>query len=112
MNKPSLVSGTFEFSNSIDEVYSAVIGVMTVLGRGAPKVDRLLGKVSGPLKKKQVPFYRCNADIDLHHKAGITTVTIAVLCERDEESSRIYSLDAYKFLIRWLLGKKYGLKLR
>ncbi len=108
----SLVTGTFAFLNSKAEVMSAVIDTMTKLGRKGPSVDRLLGKVSGPIKKKHTPFFRCNAEVTISEKAGTTTVFIAVICERDEEANKVYSVGAYRQITTWLLGRDKGLTLQ
>ncbi len=105
----SLVTGSLTFANSKHEVMTVLIDTMTKLGRGGPTVDRLLGKVSGPIKKKQVPFFRCNAECTVSEKAGITTVFIAVICEVDHEASRQYSQAAYRQVLEWTIGPKRGL---
>jgi hypothetical protein len=105
----SLVTGTLNFANSKHEVMDVLIDTMTKLGRGGPSVDRLLGKVSGPIKKKQVPFFRCNAECTVSEKAGTTTVFIAVICEVDHEASKKYSQDAYRQIIKWTIGPNRGL---
>ena len=83
------MTGTFNFQNSKAEVMSAVIDTMTKLGRKGPSVDRLLGTVSGPIKKKQTPFFRCNAEVSISERAGTTNVFIAVICERDDEANKV-----------------------
>ena len=107
----SLVTDTIRFENSKQEVFDVVIDTLTKLGRGGPEVDRLLSKVSGPIKKKQTPFRRCQAEITITEKAGISTVFIAVICEHDKEVSRGYSMDAYRQIVAWLIGPSRGLKL-
>ena len=88
---------------------AAAIDTMTKLGRKGPSVDHLLGKVSGPIKKKQTPFFGCNAELTISEKAGITTVFIAVICERDEEVNKSFSTSAYRQITTWLLGRDKGL---
>jgi len=105
----SLVTGSLTFANSKHEVMNVLIDTMTKLGRGGPTVDRLLGKVSGPIKKKQVPFFRCHAEITVSEKAGTSTVFIAVICEVDHEASRRYSQGAYRQIIEWIIGPSRGL---
>lgn len=90
---------------------NVVIDTMTKLGRGGPKVDRLLGKVSGPVKKKQVPFFGCDAEITVTEKAGVSSVFIAVVCRRDEDASKKYSFDAYRQILTWMIGPAQGLTL-
>ena len=105
----SLVTESIQFANSKDEVFAVVIDTMTKLGRGGPEVDRLLGKVSGPIKKKRTPFRTCNAELTISEKAGITTVFIAVVCEHDSEASSSFSIEAIRQIIPWLVGVKRGL---
>lgn len=107
----SLVTESLRFANSKDEVFAVIIDTMTKLGRGGPKVDRLLGKVSGPIKKKQVPWRKCNAEFTISEKAGITTAFLAIVCEDDTENSRFYSLKALREINQWLLGVQRGLKI-
>ena len=107
----SLVTGSFAFRNSKEEVMTAAIDTRTKLGRKGPDVDRLLGKVSGPIKKKQTPFFPCNAELTISEKAGTTTVFIAVMCVRDEEANKSYSVSAYRQITTWLLGRDKGLNL-
>lgn len=54
--QPSLVTESIQFANTKDEVFAVVIDTMTKLGRGGPNVDRLLGKVSGPIKRSAPHF--------------------------------------------------------
>lgn len=105
----SLVTESIQFANTKDEVYKVVIDTMTNLGRGGPRVDRLMGKVSGPIKKKRTPFRTCTAELTISEKAGLTTVFIAVVCEHDSESSRGYSLEGMRQIVPWLIGVKRGL---
>ena len=107
----SLVTQTLTYENSKEEVFAAVIDTMTKVGRGGPNVDRLLGKVSGPVKKKQVSWRKCRAEFTISEKAGITTAFLAIVCEDDTENSRFYSLKALREINQWLLGVKRGLKL-
>jgi len=88
-----------------------VIDAMTKVGRGGPKVDRLLGTVSGPVKKQQVPFFGCDAEITVTEKAGVSSVFIAVVCRRDEEATKKYSFDAYRQILTWIIGPGRGLRL-
>lgn len=108
--QPSLVTESIQFANTKDEVFAVVIDTMTKLGRGGPNVDRLLGKVSGPIKKKRNPFRSCTAELTISEKAGITTVFVAVVCEHDSEASRSYSLDGMRQILPWLIGVKRGLR--
>ena len=105
----SLVTESIQFANTKEEVFAVVIDTMTKLGRGGPKVDRLLSKVSGPIKKKRTPFRTCSAELSISEKAGITTVFIAVVCEHDSEASRTFSIEALRLIIPWLVGAKRGL---
>lgn len=107
----SLVTEKFEFANTKDEVFKVVIDTMTVLGRGGPNVDRLLGKVSGPIKKKRTPFRMCNAEFTISEKVGITTVFVAIICEHDTATSRSYSITALRQIAPWMLGPARGLTL-
>ena len=106
----SLVTGSLKFANSKHEVMNVLIDTMTKLGRGGPTVDRLMGKVSGQIKKKQVPFFRVNAECTVSEKAGTTTIFIAIICVVDHETSRKYSQVAYRQIIEWLIGPSRGLK--
>lgn len=107
----SLVTEKFLFANTKDEVLKVVIDTMTKLGRGGPNVDHLLGKVSGPIKKKRTPFRMCNAELTISEKAGITTVFVAILCENDTAASRSYSITALRQIAPWMLGPARGLTL-
>ena len=111
MSTNSRVSDSFRFENSVQDVYKVAISVLTRLGRGGPKVDRLLGKVAGPIKKQQVPSRQCMAEINISVKAGIVTMNIIVTCEHDEVSSKIYSLNAFKLLVRHIFAKQNELRL-
>jgi len=107
----SMVTESLSFANSKNEVFVVVIDTMTKLGRGGPKVDRLLGKVSGPIKKKRVPWRMCSAEFTISEKAGVTSVFLAIVCEHDSENSRSYSIEALRQIIPWLVGPARGLKL-
>jgi len=107
----SLVTESIQFANTRDEVFAVVIDTMTKLGRGGPSVDRLLGKVSGPVKKKRTPFFMCSAELTITEKAGVTSVFIAVVCEHDSESGRSYAIQALRQIFSWLLRTDSGLTL-
>jgi hypothetical protein len=105
----SMVTESFAFANTKEEVFTAVIQTMTKLGRTGPRVDRLLGKVSGPIKKGRTPFRLCSAEFTITEKAGITTVFLAIVCEHDSETSKSFSIEAMRQIIPWLVGVKQGL---
>ena len=105
----SLVTGSLQFDNSKHEVMDVLIDTMTKLGRKGPAVDRLLGKVSGPIVKKRMAWFTCSAEITVSEKAGVSTVFIAVICRIDHEAYRHYSLAAYRQIIQWTIGPKRGL---
>ena len=105
----SKVSVVYDFESSQDAVLSQVIHTMTVLGKGAPRVDRLLGRVAGPIKKKAVPFRGCFAEVVVTSLPGRVSVFVSVVCEQDKEVNRHYSLTALRQISTWLLASKNGL---
>ena len=106
----SRVTHVFDFDSSHEDVMSQAIHVMTVLGKSGPKVDRLLGTVSGPIRKKAVPYRQCSAELVLSKKQSVVSVFVSVWCEQDLEVNRTFAIDGLRLITTWLLSKKSGLK--
>jgi hypothetical protein len=101
----SLVTHSYKFRADYKQVMSEVIHIMSVLGRKGPEVDRLLGKVSGAVRKKATPFRMCHAEITVSKEGPLTSVFVALRCEQDEEVNRTYCLSALRQITGWLLVK-------
>jgi hypothetical protein len=108
-NGSSRVTSVFDFEANPEDVMSQAIHVMTILGRRGPEVDRLIGKVSGPIRKKAVPFRQCSAELVVSKKGTGASVFVAVWCEQDLEINRSYSIDGLRQITTWLLSRKSGL---
>jgi hypothetical protein len=106
----SRVTHVFDFDSSHDEVLSQAIHVMTVLGKAGPKVDRLMGTVSGPIRKKAVPFRECHAELVLSKKEAMVSVFVSVWCIQDLEVNRTFAIDGLRQITTWLVSKNSGLK--
>lgn len=101
----SLVTHSYKFKSDYKQVFSEVVHVMSVLGRKGPEVDRLLGKVSGAVRKKATPFRMCHAEITVSKDGEYTNVFVALRCEQDDEVNRTYCLSALRQITTWLLAK-------